>query len=116
MINFTNASRVFLAVEPVDMRKSFNGLHALVAHRLGEDVLAGSWFVFVNRSRTRIKILVWDGTGLWVLAKRLERGRFHWINRPEKAENKRQILAQELGRILGGLDWEKSERKRWFSR
>ncbi len=68
VINFTNASRVFLAVEPIDMRKSFNGLHALVVHRLGEDVLAGSWFVFVNRRRTRIKILVWDGTGLWVLA------------------------------------------------
>lgn len=116
MINFTNASRVFLAVEPVDMRKSFNGLHALVAHRLGEDVLAGSWFVFVNRQRTRIKILVWDGTGLWLLAKRLEKGRFHWINNPEEAGAKRLILAQELSMILGGLDWAKSERKKWFSR
>ena len=116
MFSDTAAVRVFLAPGATDMRKSFNGLYALVRGALHGDPLSGHLFVFCNRRHDRIKILYWDGSGLWVCAKRLETGRFHWIGRPEEAENKRLILAQELSMILGGLDWGKSERKRWFSR
>lgn len=63
-----------MALEPVDLRKSFNGLEALVYERLGEDLRKGALFVFTNRSHSRLKIIYWGGSGLWVLVKRLERG------------------------------------------
>ena len=68
------ATKIFIALEPVDMRKGFEGLHGLVSDRLGEDPLSGHLFLFTNRARTRLKALAWDGSGLWVCAKRLERG------------------------------------------
>ena len=78
MLSFSGSLKVFVAVEACDLRKSFNGLHALVTERLGEDPRQGALFVFTNRRHTRIKILCWDGTGLWVLTKRLEQGTFSW--------------------------------------
>jgi transposase len=67
MLSFPGSLKVFVAVEACDMRKGFNGLHALVTERLGEDLRQGALFVFSNRRHTRIKILCWDGTGIWVL-------------------------------------------------
>ncbi|HEV7928281.1 MAG TPA: IS66 family insertion sequence element accessory protein TnpB [Verrucomicrobiae bacterium] len=67
MLSFSGSLKVFVAVEACDLRKGFNGLHGLVTERLGEDPRQGALFVFSNRRRTRIKILCWDGTGLWVL-------------------------------------------------
>lgn len=64
------------APEPADLRAGFDGLAALVTSRLGRDPLSGHLFLFVNRNRTRAKVLVWDGTGLCIYAKRLEHGRF----------------------------------------
>jgi transposase len=78
MLSFSGSLKVFVAVEACDMRKGFNGLYAMVTERLGEDPRQGSLFVFSNRRHTRIKILCWDGTGLWVLTKRLEKGTFSW--------------------------------------
>jgi transposase len=78
MLSFTGSLKVWLAVEPCDLRKSFNGLHGLVTERLGEDPRQGALFVFTNRRRTRLKMLCWDGTGLWILTKRLEKGTFSW--------------------------------------
>ncbi|MFN9893804.1 MAG: IS66 family insertion sequence element accessory protein TnpB, partial [Acidobacteriota bacterium] len=60
------------------MRKGFDGLHGLVRDSLGEDPLSGHLFLFTNRQQTRLKVLVFDGSGLWVCAKRLEKGRFAW--------------------------------------
>jgi len=67
MLNFSESLKVFVAVEACDMRKGFNGLHALVSERLGEDLKQGALFVFSNRRHTRIKIICFDGTGIWVL-------------------------------------------------
>jgi len=64
MLNFTGSLKVFVALEPCDLRMSFNGLHGLVRERLREDPLQGALFVFSNRSHTRLKILYWDGTGM----------------------------------------------------
>ncbi|MCC6264050.1 MAG: IS66 family insertion sequence element accessory protein TnpB, partial [Bryobacterales bacterium] len=61
-----------------DMRKGFEGLYGLVRDELRCDPLSGHLFLFANASRTRLKLLFWDGSGLWVCAKRLEKGRFHW--------------------------------------
>src|SRR5580704_5712620 len=71
MLSFSGSLKVFVAVEPCDMRKGFNGLHGLVTERLGEDPRQGALFVFTNRRRTRLKMLCWDGTGFWILTKRL---------------------------------------------
>ena len=77
MIAAGPATRVFLVSGATDMRKGFDGLAALVRSRLGEEPLSGHLFAFANASRTRLKILFWDGSGLWVCSKRLERDRFH---------------------------------------
>src|SRR3569832_2403401 len=75
MFGLGPATKIYIAVEGVDMRKGFDGLYGLVRDRLGHDPLSGHLFLFSNRDRTRLKILVWDGSGLWVCAKRLEKGR-----------------------------------------
>lgn len=68
--------RVHLYGQPVDMRKSFDGLYALTRHALGQDPLSGSLFVFINRRATQMKVLYWDRSGFCLWAKRLEEGRF----------------------------------------
>jgi hypothetical protein len=73
MLTLSGSLRVFLAIEPCDMRKSFGGLHAEVVARLGEDPRGGAVFVFTNRRRNLIKLLHFDGTGTWIHAKRLEK-------------------------------------------
>ena len=69
---------MFIALAPVDLRGSFNRLSARAQNQLAQDPLSGHLFVFTNRLRNRLKILFWDGSGLWVCAKRLEQGRFSW--------------------------------------
>ena len=86
---------------PVDMRKGFDGLSALVVQKLGRDPLSGKLFLFVSRNRIRAKVLHWDGTGLCVYAKRLERGRFSCLWREESETNMRLTLS-ELQLFLEG--------------
>ena len=76
MLSLSTATRIFVALEPVDMRQNFNGLYARVQSVLQQDPLSGHFFAFTNRSRTRLRLLVWDGSGLWVCTKRLEKGTF----------------------------------------
>jgi transposase len=101
MLSLSTATRVFVALEPVDMRKSFNGLHARVQTVLQQDPLSGHLFVFTNRLHNRLKILFWDGSGLWVCAKRLERGRFSW---PQSQGACVPLRTQELAALLTGLE------------
>jgi transposase len=68
------ATKIYVAVEAVDMRKGFEGLYGLVRDHLRHDPLSGHLFLFTNKTKTRWKALVWDGSGLWVCAKRLEKG------------------------------------------
>ena len=97
------ATKIYIAVEAVDMRKGFEGLYGLVRDHLGQDPLSGHLFLFTNRTRTRLKALVWDGSGLWVCAKRLEKGRFRW---PAAGEGQRSVTmrAEELAMLVNGLD------------
>ena len=74
MLSLSPAIRIFVHALPTDMRKHFDGLSSIVTHSFGMDVLRGDYFVFINRSRNRCKILFWDRDGLVVWAKRLERG------------------------------------------
>jgi transposase len=81
MLSFSGSLKVFVALEACDMRKGFNGLHAAVTERLGEDPRGGALFVFCNRRRTRLKILCWDGTGLWLLTKTHAPDCSHWFSK-----------------------------------
>ena len=106
------ATKIYLGVESVDMRKGFDGLHGLVRDHLGHDPLSGHLFLFTNRSRTRLKALLWDGSGLWVCAKRLERGRFHW---PEANASSVSMRPEELAMLLNGLDLKQAQpRRNWL--
>jgi len=106
------ATRVYLATGATDMRKGFDGLYGIVRDRLELDPQSGHLFLFSNRQRTRLKLLCYDGSGLWVCAKRLERGRFRW---PEGAAGERrlQVGAHELALLLGGMDLAQVRRRRW---
>ena len=97
------ATKIYVAVEAVDMRKGFEGLYGLVRDQLGADPLSGHLFLFSNRTRTRLKALVWDGSGLWVCAKRLEKGRFRWLEAKEKQRSV-TMRAEELAMLVNGLD------------
>lgn len=101
MLSFGAATRIFVATAPVDLRGSFNRLSALVSQVLAQDPLSGHWFVFTNQRRNRIKILVWDGSGLWVLAKRIERGCLSW---PRSDGVSARLRPEELGALLSGLE------------
>jgi transposase len=82
MLNVSGTTRVLVATSPVDLRDSFNRLYGLVVEQLKGDPVSGNLFLFTNRRRNRLKILWWDGSGLWVCAKRLEQGRFSWPMSP----------------------------------
>jgi transposase len=111
MLNWSSGTRVFVAITPVDLRASFNTLFALTQSVLQQDPLSGHWFVFTNQERTRVKVLFWDGSGLWVCAKRLEQGRFSW---PRSAEACARLRSEELLALLSGL--EVKEKAGWYRR
>ncbi|MDQ1290656.1 MAG: transposase [Nitrospirota bacterium] len=116
MFGLGPATRIYVGLEAVDMRKGFEGLFGLVRDYLGQDPLSGHLFLFSNRERTRIKAIVWDGSGLWVCAKRLERGRFQW---PRAGEGERQVTMrpEQLTLLLNGMDLTKvSSRENWYRR
>ena len=112
MFGLGPATTIYIAVEAVDMRKGFEGLYGLVRDHLGQDPLSGHLFLFTNRMQTRLKVLVWDGSGLWVCAKRLEKGRFHW---PQKKEVRSVTMrAEELAMLVSGLDLKQSKARAWY--
>ena len=109
MLSVSPATRILVALNPLDMRKSFNGLYAYVLSVLGENPISGHLFVFTNRLRNRVKILYWDGSGLWVCAKRLERGTFGW---PAGEGASRCLRPEELQLLLHGI--EGKPRRLWY--
>ena len=116
MLSFTGSLKIFVALEPVDLRKSFNGLEALVSERLGEDLRAGALFVFTNRSHSRLKILYWDGTGLWVMIKRLEEGTFAWPRSVEAGASKLRLTPEALAMLTDGIELRGARMRPWYER
>ena len=108
MFGLSAAVRVYIAKEPADMRKSFDGLSALVAGVLELDPLSGHLFVFINKRRDRIKILYWDRDGFCIWYKRLERGVFEL---PTRGPAGVELDHQQLSRLLGGLDLRSGRRR-----
>jgi len=107
--------RVFLCITPTDMRKSFDGLSAVVRDHLHQDPLAGDLFVFRNRRGDRLKLLYWDEDGLAVWAKRLEEGTFQFPTATAD-NNAIEVKATELALILGGIDLHSVERRKRYRR
>lgn len=107
MLTLPSSVRIFLATEPVDMRKSIDGLSGLVTTLLHQDPLSGYLFVFRGRRNDRVKILVWDRSGFWLLYKRLEKGRFHF---PAAGVGSQEIESTHLALLLEGLDVEMASR------
>ncbi len=114
MLSFSGSLKIYLAADPCDMRKSFDGLSGLASNVLKKDIRDGAMFVFCNRSRTRLKILYWDGSGLWVMSKRLEVGTFAW---PKPGEEKTIALRPEaLAMLTDGIDLRGAKLRPWYER
>ena len=116
MLSFSGSLKVFVALQACDLRKGFNGLYALVTERLGQDPRAGALFVFSNRRHTRLKILCWDGTGLWVLTKRLEQGTFSWPQHVEPEKSTLRLAPQALAMLTDGVDLRGAKLRPWYER
>lgn len=100
----TPTRRVYAYASPVDMRKGHDGLAAVVREALGRDPLSGDLYLFVSRNRIRAKVLLWDGTGLCLYAKRLEKGRFACLWRSGEGATL-QLSSAELNLFLEGCEW-----------
>jgi transposase len=113
VFGFGPATRIYVAAGATDMRKNFNGLYGLVRDHLGCDPESGHVFVFTNARRNRLKLLVYDGSGLWVCAKKLDRGCFRW---PDAASTVKKIVlsSEELALLLGGIDLTQTRPRKWY--
>ena len=113
MFGFGPATRIYVAAGGTDMRKNFNGLYGLVRDHLGCDPESGHVFLFANARRNRLKLLVYDGSGLWVCAKKLDRGCFRWPD-ADSTVKKIVLSTEELALLLGGIDLSQTERQKWY--
>jgi len=112
MLSLLPARRIWLCTTPADLRRSFDGLSALVRSYLGEDPSSGHWFAFINRRRTQIKILVFEEGGYCVWSKRLEQGQFASLGGSD--ERKRRLSRTALLALIEGVDMVvKRQRKRY---
>jgi len=102
-----------LAAGGTDLRKSFEGLYGLVRDQLWCDPLSGHLFLFTHAQRHRLKLLFYDGSALWVCAKRLDRGRFRWPD-GDRTSATVVLTAEELALRLGGIDLRQTERRHWY--
>ena len=113
MLSLPAQVRIFAACQPVDFRKSHDGLVAIVREHFREDPFDGSLFVFFNRRRDRIKLLLWDRNGFWLFYKRLERGTFRVLT--GCGEARVEIRRCDLSMLLEGIDLEKGKIRRHFA-
>ena len=102
MIGPTGQVRVMVATKPVDFRKGAGGLAALVREAMGTDPFSGTVYVFRAKRADRVKLIFWDGTGVVLVAKRLEEGQFRW---PKVEDGVIRLSAVELQALLEGLNW-----------
>jgi transposase len=105
MLQFAPGVKVYLSLKPTDMRRGFDGLSADVAQVLRFDPYSGSAFVFRSKRGDYVKILTWDGSGMCLYAKRLEKGRFVW---PPIVDGTLQLTAAQLALLIEGIDWRRT--------
>lgn len=102
---FPPSTKIYLSLAPCDIRKGFDGLSAQVRNILQLDPFSGAVFLFRGKRGDRLKALVWDGSGLCVYAKRLERGKFVW---PRAHEGALRLSAAQLAMLVEGLNWKQA--------
>ncbi len=117
MLTLPSSVRIYVAAEPVDLRLGFDGLAAATRRLIEQSPMNGHVFVFLNRRRNRIKLLVWDRTGYLLVYKRLERGTFALPTQPALGQRHVEVDSGELGLMLEGLDLRGARRRpRWYRR
>lgn len=99
-----NPTRIWLAIEPVDMRAGIDGLSTRVQQALGQSPCDGAAYVFRNRRCTRLKLLVWDGTGVWLCQRRLHQGSFVW---PKADAAVHELSEEQWNWLITGVDWQR---------
>jgi len=114
MLTLSPAVRIYLATGATDLRRSIDGLSALVREPLALDPLSGHLFLFRNRRGDRLKILVWDRSGFWILYKRLEQGTFAWPT--EERSGTVEMRSGDLALLVAGVDVTHTRRRRWYER
>jgi transposase len=95
---------IFLVTAVVDMRTGIDGLSMYVQQKLGSPPCDGTAYVFINRSRTRLRLVCWDGNGVWLCQRRLHRGQFVW---PKPGDSSWQISAEQWEWLVMGVDWQR---------
>ena len=113
MLGLGAATRIYVATGATDMRRSFDGLYALVEGQLQQDPRTGHLFLFANKRRDRMKILFFDGSSLWVCARRMEQGRLHW---PSSEQGRMQLSREEFALLIGGIDLNATRKRKWYRR
>jgi transposase len=114
MLTLPPSVRIFVAVEPVDARKSFDGLSAVVRDSLGGDPMTGHMFVFINRRGDMVQILFWDRTGFVIMRKRLEAGTFRLVRGANGQSSHVEMDAADLGLMLEGIELGTVKRRKRF--
>jgi transposase len=112
MIGWPASVRIFVAVEPADLRRGYDGLAQLAREVIAQDPLSGHLFVFANRRHDRVKVLSWDRDGYAIWMKRLEKGTFRW---PVPSASCVEWSATERAAVLGGLDLKQTRRRERFT-
>jgi len=107
--------RIFLVAGPTDGRKSFNGLAGIARELLGATPASRDLFLYCNRARNRLKVLAYDESGVWLLAKRLDEGTFSWPQ-PSDGITTVEYREEELALLLRGIDAERLKTRRWRRR
>lgn len=113
MLNVPTKVRIFLCRSAIDMRKGFDGLHGVVLEVLRQDPLSGDLFVFLNKRRDRVKLLIWEGDGMLIVYKRLERGTF---SLPAGGGDSVVLSSAQLALLLGGIDLKQTRARPRYQR
>jgi transposase len=114
VLTLPSTVRIYVAAEPVDLRRGFDGLAAATRQIIHEDPLSGALFVFVNRRANRLKILIWEPSGYLLVYKRLERGCFRLPRDPRPGARHVEVEATDLALMMEGIDLRgAARRKRW---
>ena len=114
MLSFGAKVRIFVCTQPTDMRKSFNGLSAMVTQTLGGDPLSGHLFLFTNKRRNLLKLFFWDTDGFAIWYKRLEQGTFSSAIFDANSAGQVELTQTQLAMLLGGIDFTQTKKRKRF--
>ena len=115
MIQLTPQSKILLATEPIDFRKGIDGIASICANEFKKDPSSGTLFVFINKSKTQVRILLYDGSGFWLMSKRLSQGKYPWW--PKNSDEKiNSLCSKRLTLLLWGQNPERTYIKKDFKK